>query len=117
MHLFFSSGTNLSELMPWAKIYTVESAVCFIPLSFIFIFRNAMQGCSFSFLPLMGGVVEMAARSLCAVAGMKFHSFHLAAGCDAAAWIAAGLFTLLAYRYMMRRLTSGSIPPPRHSRS
>ena len=107
MGLFFSSGADLEALMPWAMTYTVESAVCFIPLSFIFIFRNAMQGCSYSFLPLMGGIVEMVSRALCAIAGMYFHSYKLSAGCDAAAWITAGLFTLLAYRWMIGRLTAG----------
>ena len=110
MRLFFSGSADLGALMPWAMTYTVECALFFIPLSFIFIFRNAMQGCSYSFLPLMGGVVEMAARVLCAIAGMRFHSYLLSAGCDGAAWITAGLFTLFAYRYMIRRLEAG--PPP-----
>ncbi|MDO5477287.1 MAG: MATE family efflux transporter, partial [Eubacteriales bacterium] len=110
MRLFFSAGTDLGALMPWAMIYTVESALFFIPLSFIFLFRNAMQGCSYSFLPLMGGVVEMAARVLCAIAGMGLHSYYLSAGCDGAAWITAGLFTLFAYRYMIRRLETTAYP-------
>ena len=108
MRLFFSPGADLQALMPWAMTYTIECAVFFIPLSFIFIFRNAMQGCSYSFLPFMGGVVEMAARVLCALAGITLHSYLLSAGCDGAAWITAGLFTLLAYRYMMRQLEKAS---------
>lgn len=111
MRLFFSGSADLGALMPWAMTYTIECALFFIPLSYIFIFRNAMQGCSYSFLPLMGGVVEMAARVLCAVAGMRFHSYLLSAGCDGAAWITAGLFTLFAYRYMIRRLEAGPLPP------
>ena len=31
MRLFFSSGTDLESLMPWAMTYTIESAVFFIP--------------------------------------------------------------------------------------
>lgn len=104
MRLFFAGDTDLAALMPWARTYTVLCAVFFIPLSFIFLFRNAMQGCSYSFLPLMGGVIEMAARTLCAAAGIYAHSYLLSAGCDGAAWITAGLFTLFAYRYMMRQL-------------
>jgi Na+-driven multidrug efflux pump len=111
MRLFFSAGSDLQALMPWAMTYTVECAVFFIPLSFIFIFRNAMQGCSYSFLPLMGGVIEMAARVLCAIAGIYFHSYLLSAGCDGAAWLTAGVFTLLAFRYMMRQLESGNERP------
>ena len=112
MRLFFSAGTDFSALMPWAMTYTIECAIFFIPLSMIFIFRNAMQGCSYSFLPLMGGVVEMAARVLCALAGIYFHSYLLSAGCDGAAWLTAGLFTLFAYRYMMRQLESRAAQRP-----
>ncbi len=106
LRLFFSGSAGIGDLMPWAMIYTVESALFFIPLSLIFIFRNAMQGCSYSFLPLMGGVVEMAARTLCALAGIRLHSYLLSAGCDAAAWITAGTFLLLSYRYMLMKLTA-----------
>lgn len=104
MRLFFSGDTDLSVLMPWARTYTVLCALFFIPLSFIFLFRNAMQGCSRSFMPLMGGVIEMAARTVCAAAGIRAHSYLLSAGCDGAAWITAGLFTLFAYRAMIRQL-------------
>ncbi|MBE6006834.1 MAG: MATE family efflux transporter [Sarcina sp.] len=104
MRLFFSSAAEMEALMPWARIYTVETAVFFIPLSMIFIYRNAMQGCSRSFLPLMGGVVEMAARVLCALIAMQLHSYYLAAGCDGAAWITAGLFLFVSYTSMMREL-------------
>ena len=106
LRLFFSGSAGIGDLMPWAMIYTVESALFFIPLSLIFIFRNAMQGCSYSFRPRMGGVVEMAARTLCALAGIRLHSYLLSAGCDAAAWITAGTFLLLSYRYMLMKLTA-----------
>ena len=32
------------------------TAVFFLPLCTIFIFRNIMQGCGYGFLPMMGGV-------------------------------------------------------------
>jgi Na+-driven multidrug efflux pump len=112
MRLFFSAGEDLQALMPWAMTYTVECAIFFVPLSYIFLFRNAMQGCSSSFLPLMGGVVEMAARVLCALAGMRLHSYLLSAGCDGAAWLTAGIFLILAYLHVMRRLETGQQPDP-----
>ena len=112
LRLFFSAGADLGALMPWAMTYTVECAIFFVPLSYIFLFRNAMQGCSSSFLPLMGGVVEMAARVLCALAGMRLHSYLLSAGCDGAAWLTAGIFLVLAYLHVMRRLETGQQPDP-----
>jgi Na+-driven multidrug efflux pump len=112
LRLFFSAGADLGALMPWAMTYTVECAIFFVPLSYIFLFRNAMQGCSSSFLPLMGGVVEMAARVLSALAGMRLHSYLLSAGCDGAAWLTAGIFLVLAYLHVMRRLETGQQPDP-----
>jgi hypothetical protein len=52
---------------------------------------------------------NMKKKDLCALAGIRFHSYLLSAGCDGAAWFTAGLFTLFAYRYMMEQLD----PAPR----
>ena len=55
---------DIASLMPWAKTYIYMCAVFYIPLSTIFIFRNIMQGCGYSFLPMMGGVAELFARMI-----------------------------------------------------
>ena len=52
-----------------------------------------MQGCGYSFLPMMGGVVELFARMITALIAMKLVSFPLACFCDPAAWVGAALFT------------------------
>ena len=59
LSLFFSGDIDIASLMPWAKTYIYMCAVFYIPLSTIFIFRNIMQGCGYSFLPMMGGVAEL----------------------------------------------------------
>ena len=88
---------TISLMMPWARTYIHIVTVFYIPLSFIFIFRNAMQGCGHGFLPMMGGVVEFFARLVVAVIAMSTMSFPLAVFCDPAAWITAGAFTAFAY--------------------
>lgn len=111
--LFFSGETSLAELLPWATTYMRICVLFYIPLSYIFIFRNAMQGCGYGFLPMMGGVVELLARLGAAMIAMHVMSYALAVFCDPAAWLSAGIFTGVAYLFVMkdlrRRQAEGSI--------
>ncbi len=102
--LFFTGTTSLADMLPWANTYIRICALFYIPLSYIFIFRNAMQGCGYGFLPMMGGVVEMLARLAMAVLAMHVLSYPLAVFCDPAAWLSAGIFTGVAYLYVMKRI-------------
>lgn len=104
MGLFFSGDVDIPAMMPWARTYIYMCAAFYIPLCMIFIFRNIMQGCGYGFLPMMGGVSELAARLLMAMAAMKMLSYPLACFCDPAAWVAAGVFTGVSYLYVMRDL-------------
>lgn len=102
--LFFSGEAALDAMVPWAETYLYMCALFFIPLSFIFIFRNVMQGCGYGFLPMMGGVVELFARLVTAFAAMKLMSYPLACFCDPAAWTGAGVFTGIAYLFVIRKI-------------
>lgn len=90
--LFFAGEVDMAAMMPWARTFTYLCAAFFVPLSLIFVFRNVMQGCGYGFLPMMGGVVEMAARLAAAVLAMKMSSFVMACICCPAAWTSAALF-------------------------
>ncbi len=102
---FFSGDVDLTAMMPWARTYISICTLFYIPLSTIFIFRNTMQGCGYGFLPMMGGVVELAARLAVAMAAMRIHSYPLAVFCDPAAWVGAGLFTGISYLYVMKKVS------------
>ena len=104
MAIFFSGSGSVEEMMPWASTYIHLATLFYIPLSFIFIFRNAMQGCGHGFLPMMGGVVELLARLIVALFAMKLVLFPLAVFCDPAAWISACLFTAGAYLVVIRKV-------------
>lgn len=95
---------TVSLMMPWSSTYIHIVTMFYIPLSFIFIFRNAMQGCGHGFLPMMGGVVEFFARLLVALIAMHIMSFPLAVFCDPAAWIAAGAFTAVSYTFVIKKV-------------
>jgi putative MATE family efflux protein len=102
LSLFFSADTDMSEIYPMALIYMRMSVAFYIPLSMIFLFRNAMQGCGYSILPMLGGVVELVARLAVAAAAIHLKSYTLAVFCDPAAWIAAGVFLTFSYFHVRK---------------
>lgn len=104
LQLFFSSGTDLSVMMPYAKTYMYVSVIFFIPLGMIFIYRNAMQGCGYGMSSIILGICELAARLITAFISMKINSYLLAVGCDAAAWITTGILSYFLYLRCMKDL-------------
>lgn len=104
MGLFFSKGTDIGSMMPYAVIYTEVCMVFYVPLGMIFIFRNIMQGCGYGLLPMAGGIVELICRLSMAFLSMHFHSYTMAAFCDPFAWIGAGTFTAIAYLFVIKRV-------------
>ncbi|MCR4832320.1 MAG: MATE family efflux transporter [Butyrivibrio sp.] len=100
--LFFDASVDISAMMPYARPYIYLCIIFYIPLGFIFIFRNAMQGCGYGFLPMMGGVIELFARLGMAAAAMVSKIYILAAACDPAAWLAAGIFTGICYIFVIK---------------
>ncbi|MFR3727526.1 MATE family efflux transporter [Lacrimispora sp.] len=102
--IFFSGGVDISAMLPWAKTYIYLCAVFYIPLSTIFIFRNAMQGCGLGLLPMLGGVVELIARFSMAALAIRLVSYPLSCACDPAAWVSAAIFTGISYVIVMKKI-------------
>ena len=109
LSLFFASDMDMDSLLVYATPYLSMISMCFVPLGMIFIFRNSMQGCGYSFLPMMVGVMELVFRIAAAAASMALGSFALAAACDPLAWIGAGVFSVLAYRSVIRRVEASPV--------
>ena len=109
IQLFFSKDVSLAEVMPWATISHNECAALYIALGMIFVYRNTLQGCGYSVQAMTMGIVELAARIVMALFSMRVHSFPLAIGADPAAWLTAGVFGWILYRYLIVRPTA-SVP-------
>ena len=101
---FFSGDVDAAALLPWARTYGDIAMWFYLPLSMIFIYRNAMQGVGYALAPTLCGVIELAARGLTALVGMKTHSYAISAACDPMAWLAAGIFGWCAWQWVMRDL-------------
>ena len=102
MGFFFSGDTDPAALLPWARTYGDIAMWFYLPLSSIFIYRNAMQGVGYALAPTLCGVVELAARGGTALLGMHTHSYAISAACDPMAWLAAGLFAWCAWQWVMK---------------
>ncbi|MBO5336162.1 MAG: MATE family efflux transporter [Lachnospiraceae bacterium] len=104
IRLFITEDIEL--VYGYAKTYIIICGVFFIPLGMIFIFRNALQGCGFGFMPMMGGVVELVSRCVAAFVAAKLLSYEGVCLANASAWLTAGIFLWIAYRVLMKKMVA-----------
>lgn len=98
VRLFIGSGdTGVTEV---AVTYFRVVAWCYPFLGSIYLYRNALQGMGYGFIPMMGGVFELAARALVVMLVSGRGSFAAVCASDPAAWIAA-LIPLVPYYFMV----------------
>lgn len=102
LFLFFPKAEDLAAVQAFAKPYFHVTMCFYLPLSFILVFRNSLQGCGYALLPMFSGITELLARLIMAFLSIRLHSFLLAVACDPAAWCAAGIYTLVAYLFVRR---------------
>mgnify|MGYP003377487337 FL=1 len=85
------------NVIAYAKQYLVIVAFFFIPLSLIFIYRNALQGMGHTFVPMMAGVGELVARSIVAFTLPTIIGYTGICLAGPMAWIAAALPLMFDY--------------------
>ena len=78
-----------AEVLKYAQQVLDISAIFFIPLGLIFIYRNALQGIGDSFVPMMAGVYELVARAIVAFTLPRYLDFMGICLADPVAWFAA----------------------------
>ncbi|MCC3867428.1 MATE family efflux transporter [Terrisporobacter mayombei] len=100
--LFMENPTP--EIFSYAQQVFNYSAVFFIPLGFIFVYRNVLQGMGESFVPMMAGVYELVARSIVAFTLPKFIGFTGICLSDPVAWIAAAVPLIITYYRKMKKI-------------
>lgn len=103
MRLFFDASENVDfgEVLGYGRTYMLVAGTCFVPLGLIFIYRNAMQGCGYSFLAMLGGVVELISRWVIATVATKLHSYVGVCWADPATWLVTGIFLMFSYYYTL----------------
>lgn len=79
--------------------------VTFWIISAMFVFRNAVQGMGFPFVPMCSGVLEMIMRISAIVILLPIIGFKATAIAEAAAWSGALITNLIAYIVHIRKAT------------
>ena len=105
MRLFFASHENFTELLKMGEAVRMVLRGLLHPAELYLHFpESTMQGCGYGLLPMCSGITELLCRTTTAGLSMHFHNYLLAAFCDPSAWIGAGIFTLIAYSYIIRQV-------------
>ena len=76
---------------------------CYPFLGSIFLYRNTLQGMGYGLVPMLGGIFELAARSVIILLVAGRTSFRGVCLADPAAWIAALIPLVPYYIYIMRK--------------
>lgn len=93
-----------AEILKYAQQVLDISAIFFIPLGLIFIYRNALQGIGDSFVPMMAGVYELVARAIVAFTLPRYLDFMGICLADPVAWFAAVIPLGITYFRRIRSL-------------
>lgn len=105
---FFGSGMtglfvseNLNEIVGLVDIYMKCVAVFFIPLAYVNIYRNGIQGMGYGFLPMTAGIAELLGRGMVAIIASHYKSYMGICLASPVAWIFATALLLGMYFWIM----------------
>ena len=92
-----------TEVLHAAEIYFNIVSWAYPFLGSIFLYRNALQGMGYGFVPMMGGVFELVARAAIVFVAAANAGFAQVCMSDPAAWIAALIPLIPYYIWVMRK--------------
>ncbi len=118
MWLFLEGKTTENmQVIARAVEYMKFSSLFYIPVFMIFVYRNSLQGMGKTFMPLMGGVAELAARVFVSFTFVIPFGYMGAYAANPSSWIAAFLLLLVSYIVIMKKLSkTGSLNLKNQSR-
>lgn len=102
MTIFFVSE-NVSTIMASVDTYLKCESLFFIPLTYVNIYRNGIQGLGYAFLPMMAGVAELIGRGVVAILASQQKSYLGVCFASPAAWILATALLLAMYFHIMNK--------------
>ena len=93
-----------TEILKNTQLFLIANSLFFIPLLGVNVVRFMMQGLGYPRLAILAGVCEMAARSFVGFCLVPLFGYLAVCIANPVAWIAADLFLIPAYRYVMKSL-------------
>lgn len=98
----FITASDTQVILLAKQAFLIEG-LCYPLLSFLFLFRYALQGLGFNLLPLMGGVTEIMGRSLIVFAFVPMYHFTAACFASPVAWLFVDCLLLATYFIKIKR--------------
>lgn len=93
-----------TEIIGLTRRFILASAVFYIPLTAVNVYRFCIQGMGFSVFAILAGVLEMIGRSIAAIFLIPVMGFDGACIASPIAWIFADLFLIPAFIKCKRKL-------------
>lgn len=93
-----------TEILRNTQLFLIANSLFFIPLLGVNVVRFMIQGLGYPRLAILAGVCEMAARSFVGFCLVPLFGYLAVCIANPVAWIAADLFLIPAYRYVMKSL-------------
>ena len=93
-----------TEILKNTQLFLIANSLFFIPLLGVNVVRFMIQGLGYPRLAILAGVCEMAARSFVGFCLVPLFGYLTVCIANPVAWIAADLFLIPAYRYVMKSL-------------
>ena len=93
-----------TEILKNTQLFLIANSLFFIPLLGVNVVRFMIQGLGYPRLAILAGVCEMAARSFVGFCLVPLFGYLAVCIANPVAWIAADLFLIPAYRYVMKSL-------------
>lgn len=92
---FISNPTE--EIYYYAMQYLKISSIYLVPLAWIFVYRNGLQGLNRGMIPMISGVVELVSRYVVILLFAKTYGYVGICYADPAAWVTTGLLLIVTY--------------------
>ena len=99
-----SASAGYEDVIKYSREYLFLTAMFYPPLFLIFIFRNVLQSIGKTFMPLMGGVFELLARTVCAFTLPLFWGYAGICLAGPAAWLSAAIPLFISYLVIIKRI-------------
>ena len=96
------------EVLDTAKLYLTTISLFLIPLSLIFVYRNALQGMGYTFIPMMVGAYELVARTIIAFTLPVFIGYLGICIANPIAWFSAAIPLVFNYRRKINTLLNNN---------
>lgn len=85
------------EIFDYAMQYLHTISFCMLPLAWIFLYRNALQGLNRGLVPMLSGVVEMICRIIVIAVTLKPFGYWAVRLASPITWLVTGILLIVTY--------------------